>query len=117
MSFLEKTLMPKQLQIDKEQNIDLFNKKINCLDKLPSTYTVYSSRYYKTLLPLIIIITFVLMVIFNNEKIFIFCVIIFILTSIYEYIYYPIYAYNKKNKLINNIINIKDINDIRLNKC
>jgi len=51
MSFLEKNLMPEQLQIDKETNIELFNKKINCLEKLPPTYTVYSSRNYNTFLP------------------------------------------------------------------
>jgi hypothetical protein len=57
------------------------------------------------------------MAIYNNENIFYFGTGLFILTAVSEYIIYPIYAYYKKNNLINNIIKIKDINDSRLNNC
>jgi len=100
-------LLPKRLSEDQKNNIDLYNSKIKCINKLPKT--IYS-RYYTSNVYLIIIFLLILAGYTKNEYIFVLFWLSIPSILFYEYIYFPYTINKKENKIIN-------ANNINKNTC
>ena len=100
-------IIPKRLIEDQKNNIDLYNTKIKCIDKLPKP--IYSRNYTSNLY---IIIIFLLILSAYTENIYIFGLFWLSIPFVYfyEYIYFPYRIYKKENKIIN-------ANNIDKNTC